>query len=283
MLIRLRRIGPLAALCVAALLSACSVMPTPAERRSLADTLANGKGWEASIVVAGDFHLLAYAPARVRPSDTLTVYIEGDGFAWASPLRPSDDPTPRNPVALRLALAHPETNAAYLARPCQYVGADQVACPRRYWTDARFAPEVVDAASLALDVLKARSGAQQLVLVGYSGGGAIAALVAARRPDVERLITVAGNLDHLAWTRHHGLQPLAGSMNPADQADQLRNIPQWHLVGEKDKVIPPALAQGFAERFPSGHQPRVIVEANFDHQCCWAENWQRLFSEVTSP
>jgi hypothetical protein len=44
----------------------------------------------------------------------------------------------------------------------------------------------------------------------------VASLVAARRHDVVRLVTVAGNLDHLAWTTLHGVSPLTGSLNPAD-------------------------------------------------------------------
>lgn len=35
--------------------------------------------------------------------DTLRVYIEGDGLAWISKTEQSLDPTPLNPLALRLA------------------------------------------------------------------------------------------------------------------------------------------------------------------------------------
>jgi hypothetical protein len=66
---------------------------------------------------------------------------------------------------------------------------------------------VISASNQAVDALKQRYGAQEIVLVGYSGGGAVAALVAARRTDVVRLVTVAGNLDHLAWTHLHSVPP----------------------------------------------------------------------------
>jgi len=39
--------------------------------------------------------------------------------AWLAVPRPSQDPTPVDPLALRLALVQPTGNAAYLARPCQ--------------------------------------------------------------------------------------------------------------------------------------------------------------------
>ena len=137
------------------------------------------------------------------------VRIEGDGLAWLSRSQVSADPTPMQPVALELAMRQPGGAAAYLARPCQYVqGPDARNCATAWWTDRRFAPEVVTASSLAIDQLKLRFSAQRLVLVGYSGGGAIAALVAAQRHDVALLVTVAGNLDTQAWTALNRITPL---------------------------------------------------------------------------
>ena len=55
--------------------------------------------------------------------------------------------------------------------------------------------KVVRVSKQAIDTLKQQFQSEEIVLVGYSGGGAIAALVAARRADVADLISVAGNLD----------------------------------------------------------------------------------------
>jgi pimeloyl-ACP methyl ester carboxylesterase len=63
--------------------------------------------------------------------------------------------------------------------------------------------------------LKQRSGSTRLTLVGYSGGGTIAVLLAARRSDVAEVITVAANLDVGYWTQRDGLSPLTGSLDPA--------------------------------------------------------------------
>lgn len=265
------------------LCSACATIPSPTERRAIAESLAAGHDWQASVLPAGGFDLVAYAPRHIHAAESLTVYIEGDGFAWVTGARPSNDPTPRDPLALRLALAQPFGNAAYMARPCQYVDAARVGCEQRYWTGSRFSAQVVLAQSQALDILKRRFGAQRLTLVGYSGGGAIAALLAARRSDVERLITVAGNLDHRAWTDHHRLRPLSDSFNPADEAGALRDVRQWHFAGENDAVIPPGLAKGYAQRFPADHRPVVLVEPGFDHHCCWVENWPRLYGMAAGP
>lgn len=74
---------------------------------------------------------------------------------------------------MELALQHAHGVAVYLARPCQYAAdADQQGCDVTYWTDRRFATQVIDASTLAIDALKQRYTAEKLILVGYSGGGA---------------------------------------------------------------------------------------------------------------
>lgn len=267
-----------AVLCLAA--AACTGIPSPAQRQRVADALAQQKGWHAITIPAKPLDLVAYVPGVREHARSLVVFVEGDGLAWIGDTGPSSNPTPREPVGLRIALAHPEGNAAYLARPCQYTSAQASDCPQRYWTDGRFAPEVIDAADRAIDALEQRFGADRLTLVGYSGGGAVAALVAARRDDVERLVTIAGNLDPAAWTRLHHLPTLRSSLSPADEVAALHRVPQWHFVGARDSNVPPELAVGFARRFPEDGRPAVEVEAAFDHRCCWASAWPRLWRSV---
>ncbi|WP_246034916.1 alpha/beta hydrolase [Azoarcus indigens] len=265
--------------CLATGLTACSTVPTPEARRDAADALARAQGWQAQAIPAGAFTLLAYLPANAAadPADTLTVYLEGDGLAWITRSQPSDDPTPRDPLALRLALAQPAGKAAYLGRPCQYLRQQNPACGSRYWTTARFAPEVVEASSRALDQLKQATASRRLILVGHSGGGAVAALLAARRTDVDRLITIAGNLDHRAWTTRLRLSPLTASLNPADEIAALRRLPQWHFAGGKDSALPAELVRNFAAAFPPGSPVQVRVEPDYDHHCCWAQAWPQLY------
>lgn len=267
-------------LLAATLLPACADIPSPASRLHAATKLADAKGWRMERIDTGNFSLTAWRPRRFVPSERLTIYIEGDGFAWITGSQPSPDPTPIDPLALRLALAQPDGNAAYLARPCQFAEAETRECAQTYWTGERFAPAVIEAAQRAIDVLKNRAGARRLTLVGYSGGGAVAALVAAERKDVDRLVTVAGNLDHRRWTALHRVSPLTGSRNAADVSGALGGIRQWHFVGGEDQVIPPQLAQSFADRFPAANRPRVIVEADYDHRCCWADGWSRLWQKT---
>lgn len=271
------RIFPALAL-ASCLLAACSSIPTPSERGRTASALAAAKGWKPTNLRAGIFTLVAYLPATAVPAETLTVYIEGDGLAWITNDTPSADPTPRDPIGLKLALAHPGDAAVYLARPCQYVdGNDSASCGPTYWTAKRFAPEVVAATSAALDALKSRYGARQIQLVGYSGGGAIAALVAAQRADVNLLVTVAGNLDTRAWTNHFRVTPLYGSLNPADFSGQLAKVKQMHWVGAVDQAVPPLVSMSYASRFSVKDRPIVQILNGYDHVCCWVQNWAQLW------
>ena len=248
-------------------------------RRSQSSKLAQDAGWSRMALEAGQFSLVAFIPPYMVQNNTLTIYIEGDGLAWIDASTPSFDPTPTNPIALRLAMRDPNKAVAYLARPCQYTHDNERRnCSTRYWTTHRFAPEVIAATDLAVSQLKAQSGAKQIRMIGYSGGGAVAALVAARRSDVVMLVTVAGNLDHLAWTKMHGITPLSGSLNPADVWQSLQNIPQQHYVGGRDDNINASIARSYASKF-SSPAPSITVIPNYTHLCCWEDSWPDLVNQ----
>ena len=206
---------------------------------------------------------------RCGTEKMLHVYIEGDGHAWETASRPSADPTPRNPVALRLAMA--DTSAAsvlYLARPCQYVqGGDRRGCSDRFWTSARLGEEAVASLDEAVSQAKVRAGAGQVALVGFSGGGGAAALVAARRGDVAFLATVAGLLDTDGWTARMHVSPLADSLNPLDAAPRLRRLAQMHYCGGADRTVPPETAMAFCRAL--GRQDCLAAVPGMEHGGAW--------------
>lgn len=262
----------LAALIGLALLAGCGTDP-----RQQADLLAGRAALTRETVDTDSFVLTAYR-RLTRPDAPLTVYIEGDGQAWISRTEPSADPTPRHPVGLELAAADPGPNVVYLARPCQYTPmADNPRCAVDYWTGKRFAPEVIASLDQAIDHYARLVPGHGIALVGYSGGGALAVLIAARRHDVSSLRTVAGNLDHEAVNRLHEVSPMPDSANPIDVARQVAGIAQWHFSGGADRVVPPSIAERFAAA-AGGHCLRLTVVPGMTHGGDWAAQWPALLA-----
>jgi len=236
--------------------------------------LADGSGLHVERLGSTALPILGLAPARSAPDGRLRVYLEGDGRAWATATQPSLDPTPRNLLVPRLALNDPGY-VAYLGRPCQFGKGS--GCTVAIWTSARFGSAVIASFQVALDELKRRYQVRQFELVGYSGGAAIALLLAERRQDVVAVQTLAGNLDPQAWTALQHLQPLSESLDPLARPEALRAIPQRHLVGRLDTVIPAALVDGYRRKVGGGCLQLVTVEA--DHAQGWEQVWQQWRSQ----
>ncbi|MCA1323383.1 dienelactone hydrolase family protein [Herbaspirillum seropedicae] len=244
--------------------------------RQQADALGQQAGLVREQIAAPPFVLTTYVRIS-RHDQPLTVYIEGDGLAWRSRYQPSDDPTPRQALGLRLAAADHSANVVYLARPCQFTAiTDDPRCSVAYWTGKRFAPEVVTAMDAAVSRYAARVPGQPVNLVGYSGGGAIAVLVAARRQDIATLRTVAGNLDHDAVNRWHRVTPMPDSLNPIDVVDRVASIAQVHFSGADDSVVPTAIARSFVAR--AGPCATLRIVAGLSHEGDWASQWPQMLA-----
>ena len=256
-------------------LSGCATTPPSPDRSGTAADIASRAGFNKEYISSGIFTLMTYRRYKA-PSETIRIYIEGDGRAWKTRSRLSDDPTPSNPVALDLAAADPSDAVAYIARPGQFPSPDSAECDPKYWSELRFAPEVVEAFDGIIDILKEKSGADEVELVGYSGGGALAVLLAARRIDVASLRTVAGNLDLEASSAYHNVSRLEGSMDPVDVAENTAYIPQRHFVGSKDKVIPPSVAKFFVKREGNKSFGAVTIVEGASHSAGWRERWEKL-------
>lgn len=260
------------------LLTACvSGLPAVDDRQSTADSVAVEAGLSSSVLPLSPFPIQSYARGQ---GDSVTIYIEGDGFAWVSRTRPSTNPTPINPLALRLAARDPAPAVAYLARPCQYVSSP--ACERRYWGNARFSQAMITAMNEAVSAAKSNAGASQVHLVGFSGGGAVVALLAARRSDVASLRTVAGYLDHVALNEAIGVSQLSGSLDPMQIANSLQHLPQLHMSGADDTVIPPWVAENFVEAQGDGACAATLTLQNVQHNSGWVEAWPSLLDRSLS-
>lgn len=267
----------LAAVCLllAALAGGCAGVAGSAARRDLAAAIAASGALTPVVLETGPVcpaPLVAYG--RNGPGGTLAVYLEGDGQAYRDRSRPSDDPTPADPVGLRLAARDPGGKVLYLARPGQYLASEVLAgLDPALWTTQRYAPRTVACLSAALDAAKAVYGADGLRLIGYSGGGALAVLLAAERTDVVELVTVAANLDLAAWAGLHGLSLPPQWHNPADVAPAVAHLPQTHISGSNDANTPPWLCRRFLSRLGDASRARCLVLDGADHHHGLAEAW----------
>jgi len=259
-------------------INACTSIPPVTDRINSANRAAKSAGFEKVIVSTNQYELITYQKVLKKQDRTLAIYIEGDGSAWKSGSRASDNPTPNNPVALSLAIQDARSAVVYLARPCQFIDLPSRGCLESAWTNARFSQSVINSTNEAIESLKSQYQAKELILIGYSGGGAVATLITAQRNDVKTLVTVAGNLDTDAWVKTFGLEPLTGSANPADRAKQLSNIKQIHFIGTNDQVIPKSVTQSYLNKLTIPNQSQVIEIKDYGHVCCWQQGWNNLMS-----
>lgn len=241
-------------------LTGCQSRQALVQRFDLHETLQQGTTFRHRVVLnrAGQAALQQPAPVRWH------IYIEGDGQAVTAQGRPSRDPTPRAPMLLKM-LAQDPNPALYLGRPCYFDTIDPACNPAR-WTLERYSDATV--ASMAQTLLARIRPQDDLILIGHSGGGALAVLLAPRLPRTCAVITLAGNLDVTAWTRAHGYTPITPSLDPAQQPPLPARIHQWHLAGGQDREIKPEWIQNFAGRQASADYHEI---ADADHTRVWPD------------
>lgn len=239
------------------------------------DGLAAASGFVREPYQAGPYTALIYMRRDPAGSGApLAVFFEGDGRPWQAAIEPDGDPTSEHPVAMDLALRTPGS-VAYITRPC-YQELGDAACSREQWTSARYSNDVVESLASSVREAATRMNAKQVQLVGYSGGGTLAVLVAERLNNVAGVVTIAANLDTEAWATKHGYRPLSQSLNPAlsERAHPWREL---HLLGGRDEIVPPASVAKYFETRPQARRWQ-LDEA--DHVCCWVERWRELWPQI---
>jgi hypothetical protein len=252
-----------------ALLGGCA---GPAERF---DTRASALGFGAARVEGEGFVHVVYRPVGRRPDGgrVLHIYLDGDGTP-SERGRPAADPTPREPLVLRL-MALDLAPSVYLGRPCYHGLTAAPACTPALWTDARYSEAVVASMAAAAQRLLSATGLSEIVWLGYSGGGTLAMLLAARMPETAGVVTVAANLDVDGWADLHSHSRLGGSLSPARRPLLPPRIYQRHFAGGRDRVVTPEIVAG------GGILPETLsVIRDYDHVCCWVELWPRVLDEV---
>ncbi len=265
-----KKIWAFFAICIA--LSGCA---TPTSRL---DDIAQSHNFKRSVVDTHGFAHLVYTNHFDQAKNVLHVYLEGDGSPWKYRVVTMPDPTPREPLALRL-MAKDTAAAAYVGRPCYNGTAEDKGCDPTMWTSARYSVTVVRSMTAVIKKLIDQHGFNEVKLIGHSGGGALAVLIAPKIKEVTHVVTIAGNLNTDAWTSHHGYSPLYTSLNPALQSDLPTRIKQWHLVGGRDQVVPPVLVTGYVRAQKSA---LGISIDGFSHGCCWESEWASIARAIGS-
>ena len=242
--------------------------------RKIADEITLANGFEKKLVAGGQFVITTYQKTSSN-SGPVIIYIEGDGrISQNGFILP--DPTPTAPMLLRLAMSDPRENVVYMARPCQYTPKElNPACnDKQYWTDKRLSPEVIFALKQTIGKI---SAGRDIDLVGFSGGGGAVVLLAAQNLKVKSMLTIAANLDIEAFSNYHGALKMAGSLNPIDYTSQVAHIPQLHLAGGKDKVVPACIIKSFVQKVDTPCA-NYLALPNVAHNQGWQNHWSNIIN-----
>ena len=201
----------------------------------------------------------------------IRIYIEGDGHAFNANHSPTSDPTPKNNLWQEMARTDPNPNVAYLARPCQYIKSKN--CSVKDWTTGRFSNSIIASMDKAVQELMRKAGTNKAIILGYSGGGQVAAMLSVQHPEnTLYLYTVAGVLDHVNWTKYHNATPLNASRRL--DIKHIYTIPQMHFVGDKDTVVPPQLTEYVMPGYMITHVPDAT------HTTGWDVIKPKLYKEI---
>ncbi len=229
------------------------------------------------IVNSGQFQhrIFINRPALNSKQKFVHVYLDGDGMPWQQHRWITEDPTARNPVILSL-MAQDLSPAVLLGRPCYYgLNSDQL-CHNRFWTSHRYSSEIVSSMVKALTNWLEKQDFNKVILIGYSGGGALAMLMAPKINRLDMVVTIASNLDIDAWTQFHDYSTLSGSLNPSEFAvsDKIKLI---HLVGGQDLVVPASIIRKIAR---NNNHSTFIEFPRFEHSCCWDKQWPHILEII---
>ena len=239
------------------------------------DQQAAQSGLTRSTVQGDKFRHVLYA-SKTKDNNVLHVYIDGDGVNWQWNRFVKADPTPKRSLMLNLMKIDPG-NVLYVGRPC-YLGLElDDGCDADHWTYERYSKKVVN--SMAAVITAEAHDYRHIVLIGHSGGGALALLIAEQLPEVTAVVTIAAIVDTDAWTEHHGYTRLVGSLNPADSDPLPASIKQLHLSGGLDENMPASLIRKWAARRPAATLWEI---ADNSHLCCWNKNWPAVLQWVAS-
>jgi len=230
---------------------------------------------DSSEVITASFkHRIALFKSNNKTT-TLKIYIEGDGRPWIGGKHISKDPS-SNALMMFDLLQQTEGDRLYLGRPCYFKTNDEH-CHFNYWTSHRYSKEVVESMAQVIQQTMQLSNYKHAVIIGHSGGGVIATLLACILDFTPDIITLAANLDIDRWAEIHKWSPLTGSLNPSNLSSECKIENAFHFYGGKDKNVTLESVQSF---FSTGNANFVLLpDATHNN---WPLFWEKI-KQITSP
>jgi pimeloyl-ACP methyl ester carboxylesterase len=185
-------------------------------------------------------------------------------------------------------------NIVFLVRP----GYSSPVGDSSGWANQRdddYTAENVERVATALHNLKERYQASKVLLLGHSGGAAIASLILGRYPTaLDGAILLGCPCDVPVWRQHRGLQrgrqtPWPNSLNPMDVIDK---IPTRKMVlaitGSQDDNTLPQFAEAWTTAASArGIRAKFLLAPDQDHTniLLWpglAEQVKQIIKDLTS-
>ncbi len=211
--------------------------------------------FEAKQIETGHFSIAVWEKNTIQKGQPLHIYFEGDG-----------NPNPSHKIAFDFAKKDSFSNVIYVARPCQWVNDKICSQKPQIYKEARFHPEIMKEMQELTEYLIRKHHAPSVTLIGYDGG-AVIALNMASRVQTDKVITIAGITDILAYNTYHDLPEVDPDDidNPADNLALLEQIPQVHYVGKDDNITPRRLVERFVARMKNPKSAVVKVVPSTGH------------------
>jgi len=251
-------------------LSACT---TPSEKFH---SFAISKQFNSSPISTPLFQHIIYQnlASNTQRSETLHIYLDGDGTPWVNNRYIAVDPTARSPMILDL-MSMDKGAAILLGRPCYYGLHTSTHCHFQFWTSHRYAEKVVASMAQALSLwLLQHPHFNKITFIGYSGGGTLALLLAPYFKQTEQVVTIAANLDTDAWAKLHDYSSLSGSLNPIKQPRLPATVRQLHIAGDQDTNVPASIIKSYVT---SDGTAKFLTINNQAH-CCWKMQWLAILA-----
>ena len=239
--------------------------------------LANNANLESQII-SGKLPIQIFY--QNHKSNHAVIYLEGDGLVINKYGEAALNSTPTDPMALRLvAVDNRKLSKIVINRPFHYI--KDVSANQKYWTTARYSSEVIAAIANVIKICQKQFNFKTIEIVSYSGGAAVALLLTPYLPNITKITTFAGNLDHVRWTKYHETEPLYESLDPLKNKAIISKIPQVHFVGKSDDNTTVDLALGYQQKIASNNV-KIVPITGFSHDSNWPEIWQKQLTSTSS-